>query len=519
VTSDLHVVDLFAGAGGISTGIANAAENLGYEPGEDLHLAAINHDEDAIATHERNHPWADHYHTKVEALHPPDVAPPNEVDLLTAGPSCTHFSKARGGQPVEEQERASPWHVLRWVELLRPKHLLIENVGDLRTWGPVVDGKPTRDGSIYARWIDMLQALGYTVVRDDRDRYGVKLRAADYGDPTTRERLFVIASRTKRPTPPVPTHSDADDELPDWRPAADVIDWSDRGESLFTRSRPLSEKTLGRIARGIRDYCDDRLEPYARALERFDEDDIRTLQEDIVDATALPDALDEREEPFLVRGQVATDGGDTSSTPMVMGQHGGALPRDADSEPVPTVASAGAIHMIDAQTFVLPRDGSQRGKFSNPAYEAEERPFHTVTAKNHDGRLVTPFLVQYNGTPEHSAKSVKKPLPTLTSRARYALCDPAVYPYGIDLRYRMLDPPETKQAQGFPADYDLAGSTKKSRRKQIGNAVPVGMATALCEHILAAETASLSTFGGGLSEEDVDVPDYEQAVDEARSDD
>lgn len=508
----LHVVDLFAGGGGISTGAAEAARNLGYEPGENLHLAAINHSEDAIATHEANHPWADHYHAKVEALHPPDVAPPNEVDLLTAGPSCTHFSTARGGQPVKEQKRASPWHVLRWVELLRPKHLLIENVGDLRSWGPVVDGEPTRDGSIYARWIDMLQALGYTVVRDEKDRYGVKLRAADYGDPTTRERLFVIASRTKLPTPPAPTHSDRDDGLEDWTPASEIIDWSDRGESLFTKSRPLSGKTLDRIAVGIRDYCDDRLDPYADALERLDADDVAALQEDIVDAGELPDAAEERSEPFLVRGRaVAADGGE--STPMVMGQHSGATPRDAETDPVPTVtAGAGVIHHVDAQGLVLPRNGSKGGKLSNTPYDPTERPFHVVTAQNNDGRLVTPFLVQYNGTPEHSAKRIDEPLPTLSTRARFALCDPAVYPYGIDLRYRMLDPPETKQAQGFPADYELTPSTKSAKRTLIGNAVPVGMATALCEHILAAETASLSTFGGGLSEQDVDVPPYEEVV-------
>jgi DNA (cytosine-5)-methyltransferase 1 len=509
----LHVVDLFAGAGGMSTGIVNAAQKLGYTPGEDLHLAAINHDEDAIATHETNHPWADHYHTTVEALHPPDVAPPNEVDLLAGGPSCTHFSTARGDQPVKEQERASPWHMLRWIELLRPKHLLVENVGDLRSWGPVEDGEPTRDGSIYKRWIGMLHALGYSVITDAKDRYGVKLTAADYGDPTTRERLFVMASRTKRPTAPPATHSpDPDDDLEEWVPAADVIDWSDRGESMFTRSKPLKTKTMDRIARGIRDYCDERLHPYAAALESMDQADIYELQEDIVDVADLPAALDERTEPFLVRGEVDVDA-DSDSVPMVMGQHGGAYPRDAATEPLPTIAKRGAIHYIDAEAFVLPRNGSARGKHSNPAYEPDERPFHTVTAKNHDGRLFRPFLVQYNGEPEHSPQSIDEPLPTLTKKARYALALPDVYPWGLDLRYRMLDPSETKQAQGFPEDYEITGETKKSLRAQIGNAVPVGMATALCEHIFVAEAASLSTFGAGLSEdEDVEIPPYQDVV-------
>lgn len=509
----LRVVDLFAGAGGISTGVANAARNLGYTPGEDLQLAAINHNEDAIATHEANHPWADHYHAKVEALHPPDVAPPTEVDLLTAGPSCTHFSKARGGQPVKEQERASPWHVLRWLELLRPKHLLIENVGDLRSWGPVVDGEPTRDGTIYERWIGMLQALGYTVIRDDKDRYGVKLRAADYGDPTTRQRLFVIASRTKRPTAPPATHSDApDDDRDDWVPASAVIDWTDRGESMFTRSKALSGKTMDRIARGIRDYCDERLHRYADALESLTEQDIYALQDDVVSVGDLPAELAERTDPFLVRGEVAV-GEDDSKTPMVMGQHGGAIPRNAETDPLPTIAKTGAIHFIDAEAFVLPRNGSAGDKHSNPAYDPGEQPFHTVTARNHDGRLFTPFLVQYNGTPEYSACSIDEPLPTVSKRARHALVHPDLYPWGIDLQYRMLDPPETKQAQGFPADYEITGDTKRSRRAQIGNAVPVGMATALCEHILAAETATLSTFDAGLSEDpDVEIPPYDEVV-------
>jgi len=196
-----------------------------------------------------------------------------------------------------------------------------------------------------------------------------------------------------------------------------------------------------------------------------------------------------------------------------MGQHGQAMPRDAHEEPIPTIAKRGAIHLIGAEAFVLPRNGSARGKHSNPAYNPDDRPFHTVTAKNHDGRLVTPFLVQYNGKPEYSAQSVDDPLPTLSTRARYALVDPDAYPRGLDLRYRMLDPPETKRAQGFPADYEITGDTKRSRRKQIGNAVPVGMGTALCEHILSSETATLSTYGTGFAEDpDLDIPPYEEVV-------
>ena len=513
MSEPIYIVDLFAGAGGLSTGVKQAVHNLGYTLGEDVVLVAINHNEDAIRTHEVNHPEAEHYHAKVEALHPPDVAPPNQVRLLCGGPSCTHFSMARGGQPVNEQERASPWHMLRWIELLRPQHVLIENVGDLRTWGPVEDGVPSRDGTIYERYIELLHALGYTVIQDDKGRYGVKLRAADFGDPTSRERLFVLASRTHRPTAPTPTHSnDPDDDLDDWVPASEIIDWSNRGESLFTRSKLLGAKTMDRIARGIRDYCDDRLTPYARALERFEKSDVRALQDDVIDVSELPEALTDRSGPVLVKGEVE-ESDEWPSMPLVMGQHSGSMPRDASSEPVPTVTKRGAIHYIGAQMFVLPRDGSMRGKYSNSAYRPEDRPAHTITAKNHDGRLVSPFLVQYNGKPKYSAHSVEDPLPTVSTRARYALCIPDAYPWGLDLRYRMLDPPETKQAQGFPADYEITGDTKRSRRKQIGNAVPVGLSAAIVEHILATDEPSLSTYGAGFpTDGDVDIPSFEEVV-------
>ncbi|WP_220132688.1 DNA cytosine methyltransferase [Halorhabdus salina] len=515
----LRVVDLFAGAGGLSKGAHNAARRLGHTPGEDFELVAINHDPDAIATHEENLPNATHYHAKVQALHPPDVAPPGEVDVLSGGPSCTDHSKAKGGKPTNEQLRASPWHMLRWIEMLQPKHLIIENVAGFRSWGPVIDGEPTRDGSLFEQWIDMLETLGYAVIRDDRGRPGVTLRAANFGDPTTRRRLFVIASRECEPTAPAPTHSKhATDDLEDWVPASEVIDWSDRGESMFTRSNPLATTTMDRIARGIRDYCDERLTPYAAALERFDEDDILGLQDDVVPVDELPEAAEERDEPFLVRGEVvvgseSADGELPAHARMVMGQHGGSVPRDADTQPLPTVATRGAIHAIETTAFVLPRNGSMRGKHSNPAYDPDDRPLHTVTAKNHDGRLFTPFLVQYNGDAEYSAHTVADPVPTLTTRARYGLVLPGVYPWGIDLRYRMLEPEETKLAQGFPADYAITGDTKKSRRRQIGNAVPVNLATALFEHVLAAETPSLSSFGAGLSPDDgVEIPPWEEVA-------
>nr|WP_255291607.1 DNA cytosine methyltransferase [Natrinema sp. CBA1119] len=324
-------VDLFAGAGGLSTGLVKAiidtqsdtiARETGLEHGqitprnervhwwlaENVELHAVNHWEPAIATHEQNHPWAEHYHAKIEELHPPDVVSPGDVDLLVGGPSCTHHSRARGGKPVKEQKRASGWHVLHWIEHLQPDHILLENVPEFRKWGPIVDGKSTLDGSIFQRWVGMLEALGYSVLYDDADEdYGAVLNAADYGEAQSRKRLFIAGSKDHRPTAPDPTHVDDDPEKADRRTAADIIDWSDLGDSLWTRDlenprvQPLSENTMERIAEGLRRHCADHLEPLADALAEIGKDELRELRETIVPAEHAALVADAVDQPFLVR--------------------------------------------------------------------------------------------------------------------------------------------------------------------------------------------------------------------------
>ncbi len=609
----LVAVDLFAGAGGLSTGLVKAiidthAEQIaaatGLEPAavtmdhtrvhwwltQNVELHAVNHWEPAIETHEQNHPWAEHYHAKIEELHPPDVVSPGEVDLLVGGPSCTHHSKARGGKPVNEQKRASGWHVLHWIEHLQPENILLENVPEFRDWAPVVDGTSTRDGSIFQRWVGMLEALGYSVLYDDQDEdYGAVLNAADYGEAQSRKRLFIMASRDHRPTAPEPTHDDADPEKPDRRTAADIIDWSDLGESLWTRDlenprvQPLSSNTMERIAEGIRRHCDERLEPLADALGQIGKDELRELRETVVPAEHAATVAGAVDRPFLVR---VPDGRTTLATPSIVKYYGtstvtpidapldtvtsdgnhhalsspetfclrqqsGGVPA-ATGRPLPTVATKGAISVATAEatTLVKPRNGARRGLHSNPLYEADARPLHTVTASNHDGHLVTPTLIHYshggtlrdptadqlptvatekggafalsspivapfideyygNGQPN----AVDDPLPTVPTRDRFALCVPAVYPYGLDVRYRMLEPDELKQAQGFPEGYALAGDTKKTVTEQIGNAVPVNLARALCRHLLVDETPSLATFGGGVTADpDAEVPTYSEVI-------
>ncbi|SHG78832.1 DNA cytosine methyltransferase [Halobaculum gomorrense] len=480
----LTAIDLFCGAGGFSHGLALECEDLGY----DVRLIAVNHDDDAIATHKRNHPWAEHHNAKVEELHPPAVVGGDDVDLLVAGPECTHFSSARGGKPVSEQRRASPWHVVDWIQKTQPDAVLVENVPELRSWGPIDDdGRPTRNGETFEAWVDVIHSLGYSVSHD-------VLNAADYGDATSRRRLFVVARRGHRATHPEPTHARApapDDDRAPWRPAAEIIDWTDRGSSIWTRSRPLSNNTMQRIAQGLRDHCSEEVAAYADVVADLVPADIERLQDDIVPVDDLEDALADRDEPFLVSstGTAAVDGG----TRMVMGQQSNARALDADREPVPTIATRGAVHFIEAQPFVKPRNLPRGGLHTNATYVANDRPLHTVTASNHDGHLISPFLVEYYGNSDSAP--VDEPLPTVTTKDRHALCVPDLSPLGLGLRYRMLQPRELAASQGFPADYEFVGDTKASRTAQIGNAVPVNLARALVNEALTGDAPSLATFG------------------------
>jgi DNA (cytosine-5)-methyltransferase 1 len=559
VSAPRHIVgvDLFCGAGGFSEGLSGACADLGYR----LHHAAINHWDPAIETHARNHPEADQYHSKVEQLHPPDVVRDlldgERVDadkafvILVAGPECTHFSNARGGKPVNEQKRMSPWHVLDWLEKLDVDAFIIENVGEIQDWGPVEDGQPTRDGSVFDAWVNALNKLGYSVD-------WTVLNAADYGDPTSRKRFFLVGRQTGQATFPDPTHSDDVDGLPDHRTAAEIIDWADLGGSIWTRDledgrkTPPKHSTMQRIAEGIRRHCDDRLEPFADALAQLGRDEIRTLREERVvpasDAGVVADAVDE---PFLVDVEGAGTALSVSKTHLLR-QQDGAHPVDVDGRPVPTIATRGGHAVVTTATrpLVMPRNGARRGLHSNPLYAPEARPLHTVTAKNTDGYLVSPYLCPlYNGregqrprtrsltrplltvtasksvaglsTPvvrpfiddcQGPPQSPSRPLKTQPASDRYALCVPELWPWGLDVRYRMLQPRELKQAQGFPAGYDIAG-TKSERTEQIGNAVPVNLARALCKHLLTADDPSLATYGGGISADpDADIPDYDEVV-------
>ena len=271
---DFHelFVDSFAGCGGASTGIRLA---LGRCPD-----VAVNHDGEALAMHEANHPATRHIREDVWAVDPEAAMGYRQVGLLWASPDCKHFSKAKGGKPVSKKIRGLAWSIVKWIVDLKPinahpRVIIMENVEEFRTWGPLIqiDGEwmpdPARKGQTFERFTVCLRQLGY--VLEHRE-----LRACDYGAPTIRKRLFLIARRDGRPIVwPAPTHGKPGSlavkagKLQPWRTAAECIDWSIPCPSIFERKRPLAEATLRRIARGVMRYVVDAAEPFIVPIANY----------------------------------------------------------------------------------------------------------------------------------------------------------------------------------------------------------------------------------------------------------
>lgn len=259
---NLNIIDMFCGGGGESTGLINAAEEYGFN----VNISAINHWERAIETHAANYPFAEHRIEDVQTINPESLKAAVNTDLLWASPGCQHFSVARGGKPRNEQQRAPAWEVLRFVETLHPKRVIIENVPEFQSWGALTpEGKPipSEKGKTFKAYIRSLQSLNYTV------SYKV-LCAADYGAPTTRRRLFIQAVRKdcgKRIVWADQTNTkNGDLFLPKWRAASEIIDWSIPCQLISKRKKPLADATLRRIEYGIREFWGDNAEPFIARL-------------------------------------------------------------------------------------------------------------------------------------------------------------------------------------------------------------------------------------------------------------
>lgn len=466
------VVDLFAGGGGASTGIEVAT---GYSV--DI---AINHDPAAILMHETNHPGTKHHCEDVRKVDPVKACAGRPVGLLWASPDCKHFSKAKGGKPKDKKIRGLGWMVVRWAALVRPRVIILENVEEFQNWGPLNRGhRPikAKKGVTFRKFVKQLEDLGYVVEWRT-------LCAADYGAPTTRKRLFLVARRDGRPIVwPEPTHAPAESpavkagtlrpyvgawtKIDFTRPCPSIFDTADeiKAKHGILAVRPLAENTQRKIYRGISKFV-----------------------------------LNEAN-PFIV--------------PIGYGERDGQLPRVHDiSAPLPTIVSSGK-HYLCMPTLIqyhsettkggvrgqevrkplMTLDSSNRyglvvsflSKFYKSGVGQDVRePIGTITAGAGGGHFaeVRAFLIKYYG--RGTGQDAREPLDTITPRDRFGLVTINSVDYVIvDIGLRMLDPDELYALQGFPADYiidrDRTGR-KYSRTDQVmkcGNAVPPPFATAL----------------------------------------
>ena len=455
------IVDNFAGGGGASTGIEKAF-------GRAIDIA-INHDPEAIALHKANHPHATHYCESVWDIDPRKATKGQPVGLAWFSPDCKHFSKAKGSAPVDKNIRGLAWVVIKWAATVRPRIIMLENVEEFKTWGPLNGNKPCpqRKGQTFNEWKSQLTDLGYQVEHKE-------LTAADFGAPTTRKRLFLIARCDGKPIIwPQKTHAKTGDSyLPKWRPAADCIDWSIPCHSIFLTKneskktgvrRPLADNTMARIARGI---------------NRFVLNDPK---------------------PFIVRiGQTGWGGNKmqyainkplttiTSKAKHFTGATGSKM-----NKPMPTLTASDAqnqyahavLQPVKKLAYVTQFNRTNIGLKPN-------KPFGTLRAggtvfglieatcdatKNKQPQ-VHAFLMKYFG--QGTGQSLTDPMHTITTKDLFGLVMiEGVEHQIVDIAMRMLTPREQYTAQGFDQSYkidiDYKGKplTKKAQQRMCGNSV------------------------------------------------
>ena len=461
---DLHreiTVDLLAGGGGASTGIEQAI-------GRPVDVA-INHDPEAISLHAANHPQTLHYTADVFEVDPHEATEGRPVGLLWASPSCTHFSRARGGVPVSKQLRSLGWVVVRWAAAVKPRVIVCENVAEWRDWGPVLASKgvpcPKRKGKTFRQWVGHLQRLGYRVEHRE-------LRACDYGTPTIRKRLFLVARRDGHPIVwPKPTHNErGTDGLKPWRTAAECIDWTLPCPSIFDRKRPLADATLRRIAKGVMRYVVEAAEPF-----------IVPLHNGLIVPTLVQTGYGEREGqqprvPGIEKplGTLVAGGGKHALVAAFLAKHFTGVVGADLREPMPTVTS------VDHNALVTATLSEQAAG---------------------NGTKVAALLVKYYGN-EREGVSLTEPLHTIPTKDRFGLVTVTIHgqQYVItDIGMRMLAPRELYRAQGFPADYriDMGADgkplTKTAQVRMCGNSVcpPLARAIVAANYNEMAEAAAL----------------------------
>ena len=465
------VVDLFAGGGGASAGIER-----GIGRAVDI---AVNHDPEAVAMHQANHPQTEHFCESVFKVNPTRVTGNKPVGLLWASPDCTHHSKAKGGKPVSTKRRGLAWVVVKWARRTRPRVIMLENVEEFADWGPLTpEGKPceARKGQTFQQWKGQLERLGYQV----EDKI---LKACDYGAPTIRRRLFVIARRDGRKIVwPKATHGPAD-SLPvrggkqkPYRAAAECIDWSQPCPSIFQRKRPLAENTMRRIATGIQRFVLEAEDPFiVKTADGMNAPHMIAIDH----GSARSGCTWSIREPAAT---VTTENRHALVTAFLAKHYTGVIGTDL-RKPIGTVTatdhhSVVAAHMINMK-------GTERRARSI------REPLSTVCAGTTHAGLVAAFMAPYYGSGSgETGRDLRDPAPTCTTKDRLQLVtvniDGSTYVI-TDIGMRMLQPRELFLANGFPKDYVIdqgaEGKTlpKYAQVRMCGNSVPPVWPRALVE--------------------------------------
>ncbi len=466
-------VDNFAGGGGASTGIEAAiAQPIDI---------AINHSPEAIAMHKANHPETKHFCENIWQVDPVVACEGRPVGFVWFSPDCTHHSRAKGTKPLSKKIRGLAWVVIRWAEAVRPRVIFLENVEEFAEWGPL-DRKrrpiKERRGETFRKWRRQLQALGYVIEHRS-------LVAADYGTPTTRKRLFLVARCDGGPiTWPEETHGKGRPKA--WRPAADIIDWSLAPTSIFDRKKPLAEATLRRIAAGIRKYVVDCADPFIVPLTHQGGDRVHSVREPVRTITAAHRGELALATPYVVRhGHYSKRTG----AGLVEGAGAGLFRGQPLRIPLATVCATNDKQLITPELKRV--DAAFLTKFYGTAGAGAPvtDPLPTVTAGGGRGgghlAEVRAMLIKYYGAGGQT-QDIRDPLHTVTSKARFGLVTVHGEQYQIvDIGMRMLQPHELFAAQGFPKSYKIAPTfngkplTKTAQTALAGNSVCPDVAEAL----------------------------------------
>lgn len=539
--SEKIIVDFFAGGGGASTGLEMGLNRSVF--------AAVNHNPKALSMHEANHPHTKHYVNDVFAVDPVEICEGRQVGWFHASPDCTHHSQAAGGQPRKKEIRDLSWVVLKVAGKVRPDVISLENVKQILNWCPliakrdkatgrvvtlekiVIHGKkvhrvaepgecvprhnqflvpnPKLKGKTWKHFVKSLESLGYVV------EWRV-IRASDFGAPTTRERLFVIARCDGQPIVwPEPTHvkdsktTKATKKKPKWRAAAEVIDFSDLGKSIFDRPKPLADATLKRIARGLKKFVIDSDNPYLVDANTDSLSEQNTSNSPILAPflTEFANASQQRnwsiDQPLsTICAQVKGGHHGLVAPLLIHAGHGEGTPEnprwsdgcDNILNPLGTITASGASRNL-VSAYMMQANGG----FNETDGRNLSEPLSTITntgsqqqliyahlsQSNLDGALkVATFFVNFYGNGD--ARDITAPLDTLTTKDRLALVtvwikgEPWVI---VDIRIRMLKPRELYKGQGFPDSYiieyghDGKPLTKTDQVHMCGNSVsPLPMA-------------------------------------------